>query len=245
MADSYEKIQRNFLWSGLEEKNKLSLVSWEEVCKPKAKRGLGVRRLGYLNKTLLTKVGWRLVEKNTDWSNIMKAKYLSNSSFIYHLFNNNFPRGSKIWMNITRSRGMLREGVRWIIGNGHSIRFWEDNCMGGKPLAYNKFIRLMEKLKVGVWTRVEDYIDPRRKWKKLRQDNCTLKDIQLVKYLEDLMEAQRLPILIHEDKFVWEITPNGQFTIKSAYNLLFNKDHNLASWRKVWINNLLPKINFF
>ena len=66
-----------------------------------------------------------------------------------------------------------------------------------------------------------------------------------MKDLQDLMEAQRLPILIHEDKVVWEITPNGQFTIKLAYNLLFNKDHNPNSWRKVWISNLLTKINFF
>ena len=97
----------------------------------------------------------------------MKAKYLSNSSFIYHLFNNDLLGGSKFWTNIIRSRGMLREGVRWITCNGHNIRFWEDNWMGEKLLAYNKFKRLMEKLKVEVGMRVEDYIDQRRKWKKL------------------------------------------------------------------------------
>ena len=72
-----------------------------------------------------------------------------------------------------------------------------------------------------------------------------MEDIQLVKDLEDLMEAQRLPILIQEDKVVWNITPNGQFTVKLAYNLLFNKDHSPESWHKVWISNLQPKINFF
>ena len=86
-----------------------------------------MRRLGHLNKALLTKVGWRLVENNIDWSNIIKAKYMSNSSFIYHLFNNDLLGGSKIWMNIMQSRGMLREGARCFTGNGHSIRFWEDN----------------------------------------------------------------------------------------------------------------------
>ena len=101
MVERIEKIQRNFLWSSSEEKNKLSLVSWKEVCKPKPKGGLGLRRLRYLNKALLAEVGWRLGENNIDWSNIMKAKYLSNSPFIYHLFNNDFSGGSKIWMNIT------------------------------------------------------------------------------------------------------------------------------------------------
>ena len=37
MAEKIERVQRNFLWSGMEEKNKLSLVNWEEVCKPKGK----------------------------------------------------------------------------------------------------------------------------------------------------------------------------------------------------------------
>ena len=130
MVDKIERIQRNFLWSGTEEKNKLSLVNWEEVCKPKEKGGLGVRRLRDLNKAILTKIGWRLGEDNTDWGNIMKAKYLSNSLFTWNLFNNDLQGGSKIWMNIVKSRSLLREGTKWIVGNGRSIKLWEDNCMG-------------------------------------------------------------------------------------------------------------------
>lgn len=42
MVKKIERIQRNFLWSGTEEKNKLNLVNWEKVCKPKAKGGLGL-----------------------------------------------------------------------------------------------------------------------------------------------------------------------------------------------------------
>ena len=76
MANRIERIQMNFLWSGTEEKKKLSLVNWEEVCKPKEKAGLGIRRLHDLNKALLVNIGWILGEDNTDWGNIMKAKYL-------------------------------------------------------------------------------------------------------------------------------------------------------------------------
>ena len=66
MADRIEGIQKIFLWSGTEEKNKLSLVNWEEVCNSKEKGGLGLRRLRDLNKALLTKIGWRLGEDNTN-----------------------------------------------------------------------------------------------------------------------------------------------------------------------------------
>ena len=75
-------------------------------------------------------------------------------------------------MNIVKSRGILREGVRWIMGSGKNIKFWKDNWMGGKSLVYNKSRRLMETLKVEVGFRVADYIDPRRKWKKLQKDTC-------------------------------------------------------------------------
>ena len=50
----------------MEEKNKLNLVKWEEVCKPKKKGGLRIRRIKYLSKALLSKVGWRHGEYNTN-----------------------------------------------------------------------------------------------------------------------------------------------------------------------------------
>ena len=148
-------------------------------------------------------------------------------------------------MNIVKSRGLLREGTRWIVGNGHSIRFWEDNCMEGKLLVYKKFKRLMELLKEDMGRKVEDYIDQGRKWKKLYKDTYSQEDIQLLKELEVLLGAQRPPILIQEDTRVWDLTPIGNFTVKSAYKHLFSKVLCPPLWSKVWISNLLPKINFF
>ena len=126
----------------------------------------------------------------------MKDKYLSNSLFNWNLFNNDLLGGSKIWMNVVKSRSLLREGRRWIVGNGHSIRFWEDNRMGGKPLVFSKFKRLMELLKEDMGRKVEDYINQGRNWKKLYKDTYSQEDIQLLKELEELIRAQRPPILI-------------------------------------------------
>ena len=74
--------------------------------------------------------------------------------------------------------------------------------MGGKPLVYRKFRRLMEKLKAEMGLRVVDYIDPGRKWKKLQNDTCSQEDLQLLKELKELINAKRLSILIQEDKVV-------------------------------------------
>ena len=50
-----EKIQRDFLWGGGNLDHKPHLVRWELVCLSKAKGGLGVKSLSFLNKTLLAK----------------------------------------------------------------------------------------------------------------------------------------------------------------------------------------------
>ena len=81
MAEKLEKIQCNFLWSGGSEKNRLSLVNWDTVCKHKSRGGLGVKKISNLNNVLLTKMGWNLMKEEANWCNILKAKYLGNLKF--------------------------------------------------------------------------------------------------------------------------------------------------------------------
>ena len=56
-----EKLQRNFLWSGIsgESKLHLTLVKWVKVCKPLQVGGLGIRQLTSFNFALLGKWLWR------------------------------------------------------------------------------------------------------------------------------------------------------------------------------------------
>lgn len=56
--EKFEKNQRNFLWSGTEEKKKFAPVSWDKVCMRKSSGGLGIRDAQCTNKALLSKVGW-------------------------------------------------------------------------------------------------------------------------------------------------------------------------------------------
>ena len=72
----------------------------------------------------------------------MRAKYLVNTHFNYNLSNNELFGGSKFWKGILSSRSLLREGVRWMVGNGQKIRFWEDNWLGEKSLTHSKFCDL-------------------------------------------------------------------------------------------------------
>lgn len=61
IVDRIEKIQRRFLWSGVEERKRNALIKWDKVCVSK-KGGLGIRRLKVFNKALVAKMGWFLLE---------------------------------------------------------------------------------------------------------------------------------------------------------------------------------------
>ena len=54
-VEKMEKIQRDFLWIGLEGRKRYPLVAWDNVCLQKCYGGLGIRKLTHLNKALLEK----------------------------------------------------------------------------------------------------------------------------------------------------------------------------------------------
>lgn len=59
VLDLLEKIRRNFLWGGSDEKRKISWISWDRIVDEKENGGLGVGSLKAFNRALLTKWWWR------------------------------------------------------------------------------------------------------------------------------------------------------------------------------------------
>jgi hypothetical protein len=55
------RIQRNFLWGGLSNKNKICWVKWSDVCKPRKEAGLGIKDIRLVNTSLLAKWRWKLL----------------------------------------------------------------------------------------------------------------------------------------------------------------------------------------
>jgi len=70
------RLQRYFLWGGSKGGNKISRVSWSDICKPKRERAFRVRDLRRINLALLGK--WRcriLAEGDGLWRSILSAMY--------------------------------------------------------------------------------------------------------------------------------------------------------------------------
>lgn len=119
MCDKLDRINRDFLWGDTPDKRKLHLVNWHTVCKDKDVGGLGLRKAQTQNMALLTKLGWKLVcQDDSLWANILRDKYLKHCTL------QTWPRNrsaSHSWRSIIHTRDIIKEGTKWIIGDGQSV----------------------------------------------------------------------------------------------------------------------------
>ena len=65
IAIRIERLQRNFLWGGIDESPKFRLVKWAQVCSPLKSGGLGIRNLRAFNQALLGKWLWKYRRETT------------------------------------------------------------------------------------------------------------------------------------------------------------------------------------
>lgn len=81
VAAKIERLQRDFLWSGIGEGKRDHLVRWDVVCKPKAIGGLGFGNISLRNLALLGKWLWRYPrEGSTLWHEVILSIYGSHSN---------------------------------------------------------------------------------------------------------------------------------------------------------------------
>ncbi|RVX08445.1 putative ribonuclease H protein [Vitis vinifera] len=81
VAAKVERMQQDFLWSGVGEGKKDHLVRWDVVCKPRVKGGLGIEKIPLRNRTLLGKWLWRFPRESTTlWHQVILSIYGTHSN---------------------------------------------------------------------------------------------------------------------------------------------------------------------
>ena len=100
-------------------------MAWADICTPKNLGGQEIIPFLRFNQTALAKLGWKILTQPENlWVRTMEAKYLRNSSYFY---SKSRPSHYVAWKGILSSRHIILDGLRWIVGDGNSINFWNFN----------------------------------------------------------------------------------------------------------------------
>lgn len=93
---------------------------WEDLCRPKVEGGLGFWEFEAFNFALLAKQGLRLI-KNSEFSvaRVLKVRYDAQSNFM----NVRIGTGASfVWRSILEALELLKQGLRWRIGNTEQVQ---------------------------------------------------------------------------------------------------------------------------
>ncbi|KAL0288047.1 UNVERIFIED_CONTAM: Retrovirus-related Pol polyprotein from type-2 retrotransposable element R2DM [Sesamum radiatum] len=126
-----ERRLRNFLWKGSIEMG-YAKVSWQKVCRPVSKGGLGIRDIQALNKSLMSRHLWRIVmhDHTSIWVTLILQYKLQDCS----IWTIRARSGTWGWRKLIRLRDVLRPYILYQIGEGTSFSLWHDPWHARGPL---------------------------------------------------------------------------------------------------------------
>lgn len=170
--------------------------------------GLGYCDLECFNLALLAKQGWRLIQ-HPDYlvATIFKEKYYPNSTFL------DTPLGNKpsyAWRSIWNAKPLLKEGMVWWVGDGHSISIWGDKwLLVNSTHAVQSPIRLLEG-----HSKVCELIDNTTMWwsTPLVEAIFNEEEANIICGLSIILSTQA-------DQMIWGAAKNEKFTVRRAYHV--------------------------
>ncbi|KAL0287559.1 UNVERIFIED_CONTAM: hypothetical protein Sradi_7122000 [Sesamum radiatum] len=114
---------RSFLWQGSTGKG-YAKVAWDQLCKPKTEGGLGIRNLLVFNQALMLKHLWRIIKRDSTsiWVLWINHYRLQNSTIWTYSGSN----GSWSWKKIMKLTPLLKRGLIYKVGDGHTFKLWQD-----------------------------------------------------------------------------------------------------------------------
>ncbi|GAU42618.1 hypothetical protein TSUD_238110 [Trifolium subterraneum] len=242
LCSHIESMIGKFWWGSNCEKRKIHWIRWSQICKHKKKGGLGFRELRAFNETLLAKQGWRCItQPNCMTTQILKAKYYPKKSFLEAEVGN--KNVSYTWRSISKASWILKKRGLWNIGNGESIKIWNDNWL---PRQHGHKIWTPKGEANQVW--VKDLMIP-----ELRYWNRQLIFDTFMHF--EAEQIVQIPIvhLVSPDEFSWPCTKDVIYTVKSGYQAIqewkenYNeqatsyKTNDNRVWQKLWQLKIPPK----
>lgn len=152
-----------------------------------------------------------------------------------------YPSNSLCWKIILQDRDILTESLRWCIGNGKQINFWNDPWVENLPLRSV----LTVQARIDHTLLVKDVIDKNGpSW------NLSLCANDLPSSVQEKIQSIVVPVSpFVQDSLVWQPSKFGDVTAKEAYKWLLSNKKNLNSfckdWKSIWHLRCPQKIRSF
>jgi hypothetical protein len=196
---------------------------------------MGFKDLRSFNEALLAKQGWRLITNPLSLiARLLKAKYYPKCDFLAAKQSQNM---SYSWQSIQKAIWVLKKGCYWQIGNGKSIKIWEDRWIAPQPGSCT----WSKKPENTTLQTVSDLIN----------DNNGEWNTQIISQTFYPMEAAQIcdiPLTNtqQEDFRCWIGTKDGFYSVKSGYYAIRDwvehaSSHSTSSqhsskskWKKLW-----------
>ena len=111
---------------------------------------MGFRDLHAFNLAMLAKQAWRLIHHTHSlFYKVYKGRYFSRYSFMMAELGNN---SSFVWRSLLAIRDIIKEGSRWKVGDGSTIRVSSHAWLSHSPIFLNeasKDLRVCETMGPG------------------------------------------------------------------------------------------------
>lgn len=205
-------------------------------------RSLGIRSAVNMNKALIAKVGWRLLQDEESlWARVVRKKYKVGNTHerAWLAVKSNW---SAVWRSVVLGlREVVFPGHCWVIGDGKRIKFWTDKWLSGQPLAEKAIIALPENhnmlLVSDLWSHEQgwclEHMSP-------YVSESTILELRYV--VLDCVTGAR-------DRISWSMSAGGVFSVKSAYSMLtFNglpQPDMESFFRQVWSVKAPERVRVF
>ncbi|KAK4384456.1 putative ribonuclease H protein [Sesamum angolense] len=126
-----EKRMRHFLWKGNSTVG-YPKVAWSTVCRPKEEGGLGIRDILAINKALMCRHLWNVIQGNQSsiWVRWIAHNHLRHKS----VWTVDVKGGSWGWRKLLRLRSALLPYIDLKIGDGEYFSLWHDPWHSLGPL---------------------------------------------------------------------------------------------------------------
>ncbi|KAL6565547.1 hypothetical protein OROHE_004602 [Orobanche hederae] len=219
-----ERLFNKFLWGSNDNKRKMHWASWNRLCFPRDEGGLGCRDLNDIIRAAHIKLWWRFRTSSNIWSNFLQKKYCSR---LHPMLIKLSPKSSHIWKNMCGIRSIANKNIFWNCGNG-KVSFWHDVWCEFGPLSNYYPSNSKEKIEF-YWTNGE--WDRRKIIRKLSSGICD----HICSYPCEPLSTKPL----------WALSSNGEFSFKSAWEMVRKKRPSNKILSLCWNPFITPTISLF